>query len=63
MKRLILPRYEIHDSTDGQWFWILVAANHEVICMSETFTTKSNARRAVKRARALSRIALIKDCS
>jgi len=43
-----------------QWYWRLVGGNGEILAVSESFPSKSNAKRAAKRARVLSRFALVK---
>ena len=58
-----MPKYEIFQGGPEHWFWRLKAGNGEIICHSETFPSKGNAKRACKRARQLSRFALIKDAT
>lgn len=41
--------FKIHKSRDGQFYWTFhnTAGNTEVICQSETYTTKQNAQNAI----------------
>lgn len=55
-----MPKYEIFKGK-SRWYWRLRGANGEKICVSQAFPTKWNAKRAAKKARALSRFALIKE--
>lgn len=56
-----MPKYEIVESAlPDFWYWRLRAGNGEIICTSEMFPSKGNAKRSCKRARTLSRFALIK---
>ena len=55
-----MPRYEIFQGEDEQWVWRLVGANNETICVSEGYTRRWSAKRGAKKARALSRFALIR---
>jgi uncharacterized protein YegP (UPF0339 family) len=41
--------YKVLQARDGQYYFNVVAANHEIIATSETYVTKSNAERAVDR--------------
>ena len=44
--------FEIHRSSNGQYFWTLKSTNNETLCHSETYTTKASAQdgiAAVKR--------------
>jgi uncharacterized protein YegP (UPF0339 family) len=66
MIRLRLPKYEIFrakgpERTYGLWYWHLVGANGEIQCVSEGYSSRSNARRGAKAARRNSRIAVCKD--
>ncbi len=39
---------QIHKAKDGQFFNVIVAKNGEKLAHSETYTTKSNAKRGAK---------------
>lgn len=41
------------------WYWLLVGANGEVICHSESFEYPTDAREAAKNARRLARLAKV----
>jgi uncharacterized protein YegP (UPF0339 family) len=43
----IASRFSIKSAADGQYFFTLEAANHEIIARGETYASKSNAQRAV----------------
>ena len=56
-----MPAFEIFRGLhEDHWYWHLKAANGEIVCVSERFPSKANAKRAAKRARVLSCSALIK---
>ncbi len=40
-------RYELRESTDGQYYFVLRATNNQVIGLGETYASKSNAQRGV----------------
>lgn len=42
-----LAKFEIRDAVNGQYYWRFVADNGQVLCTSETYTTKQNARNSV----------------
>jgi len=42
-----VARYQVRDAADGQAYFVLVAVNGQVIGVSETYATRSNAERAV----------------
>ena len=58
-----MPKFEIFQGAPAKnkWFWRLKGGNGEIICHSQGFDTKSNAKRACKQARVLSRFALIRE--
>jgi uncharacterized protein YegP (UPF0339 family) len=43
----IASRYELRDTGNGQWYFVLKASNGAVIARGETYVSKSNAQRAV----------------
>lgn len=45
--------YEVFESTNGQAFFHLTAANHEIIATSEIYASKSNATKAIQSISAL----------
>ena len=54
-----LARYEIFIGADGQFYWRLKAANHEIVAVSEGYTTLHSAKRGARTARRLSRFAIM----
>jgi len=43
-----LGNYDLLEASDGEWYFNLVAQNHEIIGTSETYVSKSNAERAME---------------
>jgi uncharacterized protein YegP (UPF0339 family) len=43
----VASRYELRDTGNGQWYFVLKASNGAVIARGETYVSKSNAQRAV----------------
>jgi uncharacterized protein YegP (UPF0339 family) len=43
----IASRYELRAAADGQWYFVLKAANGAVIARGETYASKSNAQRGI----------------
>lgn len=50
--------YEVRESVDQQFYWVLVAGNGEVLATSETYTRKRDAQRGVTAARKAAKQAL-----
>jgi uncharacterized protein YegP (UPF0339 family) len=47
-------KFEVSKSVaSGRYFWLLKAANGEVVCNSEAYTTEADAWRAVRRLPAI----------
>lgn len=46
----------VRQSENGEWFFVVVAPNDEVIAVSETYTSKWSAERGARTVRALARI-------
>jgi uncharacterized protein len=46
-------RYQVRDAANGQAYFVLIAANGQVIGVSETYASRSNAERAVGQVSAL----------
>lgn len=45
------PTLEVYEDIAGEWRWRLISSNKQIVCTShEPFDTKSNAKRAAKRA-------------
>jgi uncharacterized protein YegP (UPF0339 family) len=40
--------FKIKRSKDDQYYWILVAANGETLCQSETYTSKQSALKGIE---------------
>jgi uncharacterized protein YegP (UPF0339 family) len=49
-------KYEIKKSSDGQYYFNLVASNGEVVATSERYVTKSNAERGVTAVRSAAKV-------
>jgi len=58
-----LPKYKIHSSKDGQFYYTLVGGNGEVMNTSETYHTKQACRKGIRAARRNSVIAITEDWS
>lgn len=41
---------ELRRARDGQWYYVVVAANGQVTETSETYTRRSNAKRAARKS-------------
>jgi uncharacterized protein YegP (UPF0339 family) len=54
-------RFEIKPSKDGQFYFVLVAPNNEVIATSETYTTKDNCKKGIKAVKEYAPKASIED--
>lgn len=54
-----MKRFEIYLSKDGQYRWRLVAANNEIVAVSEGYTTKYNTKRSAERVREIAPAAII----
>jgi uncharacterized protein YegP (UPF0339 family) len=52
--------YELRQATDAQWYFVVKARNHEVVGTSETYASKSNARRASLKLQAYVAVGLTK---
>lgn len=48
-----LSNYEIRESADDQFYFVLIADNNEIIGVSETYVSRSNAERGVDTVQAL----------
>jgi uncharacterized protein YegP (UPF0339 family) len=44
-------KYIIHKSSDGQFYFILIARNGQVIATSETYKTKQSCKKGIKSVR------------
>jgi uncharacterized protein YegP (UPF0339 family) len=45
--RVAEAHYETREAKDGTWFYVLVAANGEVLSTSETYTRREDAERGI----------------
>ncbi|HVY79309.1 MAG TPA: YegP family protein [Solirubrobacterales bacterium] len=45
------PKYEIREAKDGTFYYVLVAANGEVLATSETYPSREHAERGVVAAK------------
>ncbi len=43
--------YTLFKGKDGQFYWNLKAANHEIICQSEGYTSKQGAEKGIESVR------------
>jgi uncharacterized protein YegP (UPF0339 family) len=41
-------QFEIHDSTNGQYYWTIVASNGRTLATSETYWNKADAKSAAQ---------------
>lgn len=57
--RRALIRDREGEAEDERWYWSLVGANGEVMCSSELYTTKANAKRGAQDAKKSSRFAKV----
>ena len=53
--------FEIRKSKDNQYYFILIAANNQIIATSETYTSKQNCKKGIRSACFLSIFAKVKD--
>lgn len=56
-----MPKIQIFVDRAGQYRWRLVAANGEIVAVSEAYTTKQNAIRSARLVKALAGQAFIQD--
>jgi uncharacterized protein YegP (UPF0339 family) len=54
-------RFEIRRSADGQFYFVLVAPNNEVIATSEMYTTKDNCKNGIEAVKKYAPNAPIED--
>ena len=43
-----MAKFVIKRSSNWQYYWVFVASNGEVICTSETYTTKQSAEHSIQ---------------
>ena len=43
-----MTKFEIKMSSNGQFYWVYVAANGETICRSEMYTSKQSAKHGIE---------------
>jgi uncharacterized protein YegP (UPF0339 family) len=58
MKR---PKFIVNTAADGRPYWVLVAANGEILCTSETYESGEMARKGIRAARRAARFAPVID--
>ena len=56
-----MARFEIHKTKKLQYYFVLIAANGEVIAVSESYTQKHNCIKSIQVVQALAAQAEIKD--
>lgn len=54
-----MAKFVIKRSTNGQYYWVFVAANGEPICTSETYWSKDSARNSIQVVKNLASTALV----
>lgn len=59
-RKIRLARFELFKDASKKWRWRMKAANNEILCVSEAYSSKSAALKGAKTARAASRFAMIK---
>ncbi len=57
----ILERFEMHKSKDNKYFFVLIAPNNEIICISETYNEKQSCSDGIKSVKKYALSALIED--
>jgi uncharacterized protein YegP (UPF0339 family) len=56
-------RFEIRRSTNGQFYWLIVGGNNEVMATSETMVSKASCESAIARVKASAASAPVSDRS
>jgi uncharacterized protein YegP (UPF0339 family) len=54
-------RFEIRRSSNGQFYWLIVGGNNEVMAQSETMLAKSSCQSAIDRVKASASTAPVVD--
>ncbi len=54
-------RYQVRETRDGAWYFVLVAANHEIIGMSGYYVSQANAVRGINTVRGLIKVAIVEE--
>lgn len=55
------PRFEISQSKNGQYYFVLRAGNNEIIAQSEMYTTKSAAKNGIESVKKNAPVAEVVD--
>jgi uncharacterized protein YegP (UPF0339 family) len=55
------PRFVIKTATDGKPYWILIGANNEVLCASETYESRAMCEKGIRAARRAALVARVED--
>jgi len=58
---VIMVKFQIYRDVAGQYRWRLVAANGEIVAVSEAYTTKYGAELSARRVKILAPVAIIVD--
>ena len=58
---MALPEFQVFRDRAGEFRWNLVAANGEVVCVSEGYTTRNGAWQGARRIREIASAAYIRD--
>lgn len=48
--------YEVREAKNGEFYWVMLAKNHEVLATSETYTRKEDAERGIADAQTIAAI-------
>jgi uncharacterized protein YegP (UPF0339 family) len=56
-------RFEIRRSSNGQFYWLIVGGNNEVMATSETIVSKASCESAIARVKASAASAPVSDRS
>ncbi|MBX7114928.1 MAG: DUF1508 domain-containing protein [Myxococcaceae bacterium] len=54
-------RYQVRETSDGAWYFVLTAANHKVIGVSGYYVSQANAVRGINTVRGLVKVAIIDE--
>ena len=54
-----MPKFKIRLNRAGEWYWVFIAANGEAMAVSESYTSRYDARRSAERMKALVPISTI----
>lgn len=58
-----IPKFRIYTSSNGQFYFTLLATNGEVIATSEMYQTEASCRKGIRSVRKNAVIAITEDCT